>query len=53
MHHDRIESCREVVGLGSVPTERAPIDKPFGRRTTYCTDPDGNVIEIGSLLKKR
>ncbi|MDR3344924.1 MAG: VOC family protein [Oscillospiraceae bacterium] len=37
-----------VVGLGAVPI-MPPTTEPWGQRTSYVADPDGNLIEIGSF----
>jgi catechol 2,3-dioxygenase-like lactoylglutathione lyase family enzyme len=29
-----------------------PTTEPWGQRTSYVTDPDGNLIEIGSFVEK-
>lgn len=38
----------EVVSKGAVPV-MAPATQPWGQRTCYAADPDGNLIEIGSF----
>ncbi|NCA68364.1 MAG: glyoxalase, partial [Clostridia bacterium] len=37
-----------VVALGAVPVF-PPTDEPWGQRTSYVADPDGNLIEISSF----
>jgi catechol 2,3-dioxygenase-like lactoylglutathione lyase family enzyme len=37
-----------LVGLGTVPV-MPPTTEPWGQRTCYVADPDGNLIEIGSF----
>ncbi len=39
-----------VVGAGAKPVY-APRDEPWGMRSSMVTDPDGNLIEIGSWNK--
>ncbi|HHT87034.1 MAG TPA: glyoxalase [Clostridiales bacterium] len=38
----------EVVSIGAVPV-MAPATQPWGQRTCYAADPEGNLIEIGSF----
>lgn len=37
-----------VVGLGATPI-MPPTTEPWGQRTSYVADPDGNLVEIGSF----
>lgn len=46
---DRVFS--EVVEKGAVPI-LAPETEPWGQRTCYIADPEGNLIEIGSFNKE-
>ena len=39
-----------VVKAGAVPVF-PPTDEPWGQRTSYVADPDGNLIEISSFVK--
>ncbi|MBC9785073.1 VOC family protein [Heliobacterium chlorum] len=39
-----------VVGLGAQPIV-SPRNEPWGMRTSYVADPEGNLIEIGSWGK--
>ena len=41
------EAFRRVVEQGAVPV-LAPETEPWGQRTCYIADPEGNLIEIGS-----
>ena len=41
---------REAVDKGAVPVLE-PTTKPWGQRTCYIADPEGNLIEIGSFNK--
>jgi lactoylglutathione lyase len=41
-----------VTGLGARPV-LPPRDEPWGMRTSFVADPDGNLIEIGSWGKGR
>lgn len=41
---------KEVVSKGAVPVME-PITEPWGQRTCYISDPEGNLIEIGSFNK--
>lgn len=40
----------EVVAKGAMPVLE-PTDEPWGQRTCYIADPEGNLIEIGSFNK--
>lgn len=40
----------EVVSKGAVPILK-PTTEPWGQRTCYVADPEGNLIEIGSFNK--
>ncbi len=40
----------EVVGKGAMPVLE-PTTEPWGQRTCYIADPEGNLIEIGSFNK--
>lgn len=40
----------EVVGKGATPVLE-PTTEPWGQRTCYIADPEGNLIEIGSFNK--
>lgn len=41
----------EVVSKGAAPV-MAPTTEPWGQRTCYVADPEGNLIEIGSFVKE-
>ncbi len=40
----------EVVSKGAIPVLE-PVTEPWGQRTCYISDPEGNLIEIGSFNK--
>ncbi|WP_333646343.1 VOC family protein [Lacrimispora sp.] len=40
-----------VVNAGATPIF-PPTDEPWGQRTSYVADPDGNLIEISSFVKE-
>ena len=42
---------KRLVEAGAKPVF-APTTMPWGQRTSYVADPDGNLIEIGSFGKK-
>lgn len=42
------QTYREVVAKGAVPVME-PTTEPWGQRTCYVADPEGNLIEIGSF----
>ena len=39
---------KEVVSKGAIPVME-PTTEPWGQRTCYISDPEGNLIEIGSF----
>jgi lactoylglutathione lyase len=41
---------KEVTGKGAVSVME-PSTEPWGQRTCYIADPEGNLIEIGSFVK--
>jgi catechol 2,3-dioxygenase-like lactoylglutathione lyase family enzyme len=47
-YHDVDQTFQEVVQKGAVPV-LPPTTEPWGQRTCYITDPEGNLIEIGSF----
>lgn len=44
------DQFRRVVALGATPVLE-PETEPWGQRTCYIADPEGNLIEIGSFNK--
>lgn len=44
------QQYREAVGKGAVSVME-PTTEPWGQRTCYIADPEGNLIEIGSFDK--
>ena len=46
---DEVDAAfRDVVSQGATPV-LAPTTEPWGQRTCYIADPEGNLIEIGSF----
>ena len=46
---DEVDAAfKDVVGKGAVPVLE-PTTEPWGQRTCYVADPEGNLIEIGSF----
>ena len=46
---DEVDAAfREVVSKGATPVLE-PTTEPWGQRTCYIADPEGNLIEIGSF----
>ena len=41
---------KEVISKGAIPILE-PTTEPWGQRTCYIADPEGNLIEIGSFNK--
>lgn len=46
--HEVDQVYKEVTGKGGVPI-LPPTTEPWGQRTCYIADPEGNLIEIGSF----
>lgn len=44
------EAFKKVVSKGALPV-LAPVTQPWGQRTCYIADPEGNLVEIGSFNK--
>ncbi|MGI6228301.1 MAG: VOC family protein [Christensenellales bacterium] len=44
------DTYKKVVALGATPVLE-PTTEPWGQRTCYISDPEGNLIEIGSFNK--
>ena len=44
------EAYERVIGMGAEPVLE-PTTEPWGQRTCYIADPEGNLIEIGSFNK--
>jgi len=42
------EAYRKVVQQGAIPVLE-PTTEPWGQRTCYVSDPEGNLVEIGSF----
>lgn len=48
---DEVDAAYDrVIGQGATPV-LAPTTEPWGQRTCYIADPEGNLIEIGSWDK--
>jgi len=43
---NEVASCAEVLKERGVALLSGPTDRPFGHRTLFFPDPDGNVLEI-------
>ena len=43
---NEVDACATLLSTKGVPILSPPIDQPWGHRTLYVRDPDGNVIEI-------
>jgi lactoylglutathione lyase len=41
-----VDACAEALRAAGVRIEREPKDQPWGHRTLFFRDPDGNVLEI-------
>jgi lactoylglutathione lyase len=44
------EAYARVVAAGAAPVLE-PTTEPWGQRTCYVADPEGNLVEIGSFVK--
>jgi len=49
-YHEVDKEFERTVSLGATPVLR-PETEPWGQRTCYIADPEGNLIEIGSFVK--
>ncbi len=45
------EAYARVTGMGAVSVMK-PTTEPWGQRTCYIADPEGNLIEIGSFIRE-
>lgn len=45
------ETYTKVIGMGAVSVME-PTTEPWGQRTCYIADPEGNLIEIGSFNRE-
>ncbi|GAB1477357.1 VOC family protein [Bacillota bacterium] len=45
------KTFEEIIAKGGVPV-MPPTTEPWGQRTCYIADPEGNLIEIGSFIKE-
>ena len=43
---DEVDTCAAVLAERGVKIIEGPTDQPFGHRTLFFRDPDGNVLEI-------
>jgi catechol 2,3-dioxygenase-like lactoylglutathione lyase family enzyme len=43
---DDVDRCAAELAVAGVAIELPPTDQPWGHRTLFFRDPDGNVIEI-------
>lgn len=41
-----VAACAEALEAAGVALERPVTDQPFGHRTVFFRDPDGNILEI-------
>jgi lactoylglutathione lyase len=41
-----VAACATVLAERGVTIDAGPTDQPFGHRTLFFRDPDGNVLEI-------
>ncbi len=41
-----VQACAQELSAAGVKIESGPTDEPFGHRTLFFRDPDGNVLEI-------
>jgi catechol 2,3-dioxygenase-like lactoylglutathione lyase family enzyme len=42
----QVEECAAELGARGVAIVLGPTDQPWGHRTLFFRDPDGNVLEI-------
>ena len=51
VNYDEVDKTyREVIEKGAISVME-PTTEPWGQRTCYISDPEGNLIEIGSFTK--
>ncbi|HEY0436130.1 MAG TPA: VOC family protein [Phenylobacterium sp.] len=43
---EEVDACAAALAERGVAIELPPTDQPFGHRTVFFRDPDGNVLEI-------
>jgi catechol 2,3-dioxygenase-like lactoylglutathione lyase family enzyme len=41
-----VDACAQALRARGVPIVKEPTDQPWGHRTLFFRDPDGNVLEI-------
>jgi lactoylglutathione lyase len=41
-----VDACADVLRAADVTITHPPTDEPWGHRTLFFRDPDGNVLEI-------
>jgi lactoylglutathione lyase len=41
-----VDECAKELSAAGVKIESGPTDEPFGHRTLFFRDPDGNILEI-------
>ena len=41
-----VDECAEALRAAGVAILRPPTDQPWGHRTLFFRDPDGNIVEI-------
>ncbi len=46
-----VDKAYETVVKGGAQSILEPTTEPWGQRTCYVADPEGNLIEIGSFTK--
>ena len=49
VHYDAVDKAyRDIVSAGAEGIME-PVTEPWGQRTCYVADPEGNLVEIGSF----
>lgn len=46
VRREEVDRCAEALAAAGVPMAGAPTDQPWGHRTLFFRDPDGNLLEI-------
>ena len=51
-NYDEVDKTYKILMEKGVTSILPPTTEPWGQRTCYIADPEGNLIEIGSFVEK-